>query len=122
MIKVKHFNNCLPFINFYFIKLKEQNGQQKLQQRKFIADIKCKHCVSEYTCLVTSFLGKNNLKTLLVIEIFLYVAGIEEYKLDAFCITDCKMFYEMIAVYTGKVSNYFRHYANFIVHFLTQLK
>ena len=29
------------------------------------------------------------------------------------------MFYEMIALYAGKVSNYFRHYANFIVHFLT---
>ena len=30
------------------------------------------------------------------------------------------MFYEMIALYAGKVSNYFRHYAN-LVHFLTQL-
>ena len=28
--KSRTFNNCLPFINFYFIKLKVQNGQQKL--------------------------------------------------------------------------------------------
>ena len=68
------------------------------------------------------FSGENNLETHLVIEVFFYVAGIEEYKLDTFCITDYEMFYEMIALYTGKVSNYFRHYANFIVHFLTQLK
>ena len=49
----------------------------------------------------------------------MYVAGTEEYKLDTFCITDCKMFYEMIVLYAGKVSNYFRYYAN-LVHFLTQ--
>ena len=55
----------------------------------------------------------------LVIKGFLYVAGIEEYKLDTFCITDCEMFYEMIALYAGKVSNYFRHY---LLHFLTGLK
>ena len=60
--------------------------------------------------------------TLKFIEVFLYVAGIEEYKLDTICITDCEMFYEMIALYAGKVSNYFRHYANFIGHFLMQLK
>ena len=30
--------------------------------------------------------------------------------------------YEMIALYAGKLSNCFRHYANFIVHFLMQLK
>ena len=46
LIKVEHFNNCLRFINFYFIKLKEQDSQQKLRQGKFTADIKCKHCVS----------------------------------------------------------------------------
>ena len=57
----------------------------------------------------------------ITVEVFLYVAGIEEYKLDTFCITDCEMFYEMIALYAGKVSNYFRRYAN-LVHFLTQLK
>ena len=68
------------------------------------------------------FSRENNLETHLVIEVFLYVVGIEEYKLDTFCSTDCEMFYEMIALSAGKVSNYFRHYANFIVHFLTQLK
>ena len=35
------------------------------------------------------FSGENNLETHLVIEVFLYVAGIEEYKLDTFCITNC---------------------------------
>ena len=63
--------------------------------------------------------GENNLETHLVI--FLYVAGIEEYKLDTFCFTDCEMFYEMIALYAGKVLNYFRRYAN-LLHFLTGLK
>ena len=38
------------------------------------------------------FLGEKNLETHLVIEVFLYVAGIEEYKLDTFCITDCEVF------------------------------
>ena len=134
MIKVEHFNNCLPFINFYFFKLKEQNGQQKLWQGKFIADIKCKHCVSEYTCLFYMFVAtfpcadimnvswvKINLKLTLSLRFFLYVVGIEEYKLDTLCITDCKMYYEMIALYAGKVSNYFTHSAN-LVHFLMQLK
>ena len=52
----------------------------------------------------------------------LCVASIEEYKLDTFCITGRQMFYEMVALYvTGKVSNYFRQYAN-LVHFLPQLK
>ena len=47
---------------------------------------------------------------------------IEEHKLDAFCITHREMFYEMVALcITGKVSDYFRHYAN-LVHFLLQLK
>ena len=49
LIKVEHFNNWLPFINFYFFKFKEQNGQQKLRQGKFIADLKCKRLVSGYT-------------------------------------------------------------------------
>ena len=66
--------------------------------------------------------AKITLKLTLSLRFFLYVVGIEEYKLDTFCITDCEMFYEMIALSAGKVSNYFRHYANFIVHFLTQLK
>ena len=41
---------------------------------------------------IECFSGKNNLKTHLVIEVFLYVADIEEYKLDTFCITECEMF------------------------------
>ena len=52
--------------------------------------------------------AKITLKFTLSLRFFLYVGGIEEYKLDTFCITDCKMFYEMIALYAGKVSNYFR--------------
>ena len=69
------------------------------------------------------FLGqqKITLKLTWSLRVFLYVVGIEEYKLDTFCIIDCEMFYEMIVLYTGKVSNYFRHYAN-LVHFLMQLK
>ena len=55
LIKVEHFDNWLHFINFYFMKFKEQNGQQKLRQGKFISDLKCKHRVSEYMCLVTCF-------------------------------------------------------------------
>ena len=36
--------------------------------------------------------------------------------------TGREMFYEMVALcVSGKVSNYFRHYAN-LVHFLPQLK
>ena len=43
------------------------------------------------------------------------VASIEEYKLDTFRITGREMFYEMVALcVTGKVSNYFRHYANLV--------
>ena len=38
-------------------------------------------------------------KLTLSLRFFLYVAGVQEYKLDTFCITDCEMFYEMIALY-----------------------
>ena len=66
--------------------------------------------------------GKMSLKLTLSLNCFLfYVAGIEEYKSDSFCITDCEMFYGMVALHAGRVSNCFRDYANF-VHFLTQLK
>ena len=65
--------------------------------------------------------AKITLKLTFSLRFFLYIAGIEKYKLDTFCTTDCKMFHEMIALYAIKVSNHFRHYAN-LVHFLTQLK
>ena len=104
MIKVEHFNNWLPFINFCFIKFKEQNSQQKIRQGKFIANIKCKHCVRIHvSCdmfLVTFACAdimnvsrvKITLKLTLSLTFFLYVAGIEEYELVTFCITDCEMF------------------------------
>ena len=41
---------------------------------------------------------KITLKLTLSLRVFLYVAGIEEYKLDTFCIADCEMFYEMVAL------------------------
>ena len=36
--------------------------------------------------------AKITLKLTLSLRFFLYVAGIKEYKLDTFCITDCEMF------------------------------
>ena len=52
--------------------------------------------------------AKITLKLTLALCFLLYVAGIEECKSDTFHITDCYVFYDVVALCViGKVSNYF---------------
>ena len=70
---------------FYFIKFKEQNGQQKLWPEKFIADaqimsklcvrihVSCDMFLVTFACANECFLVKNNLETRPLIEFFFYI-------------------------------------------------
>ena len=75
--------------------------------------VSCDMFLVTFACANECFSGENNLENHPVIEFSFYVEGLKEFKLDTFCITDREMSYEMVALYvSGKVSNYFRHYAN----------